>query len=65
MVVAREAHEPPLEEGDVEDGRIEIDELEYEDFEGEVVLEFRLRPVHLCGGRGRVRRRKKRCWVMV
>lgn len=59
--MARESHEAALEEGDVEDGRIEIDELEYEDLEGEVVLELRLRAVHLCRGRGRTL--SKKCFV--
>ena len=46
MVVARVAHKLPLEEGDVDDGGVEVDELEDEHFEGEVVVEIRLGPVH-------------------
>ncbi len=45
-VVPRVPDEATLEEGDVEDGRVEVDELEDEHFERQVVLELRLRPVH-------------------
>ena len=34
---------PSLEEGDVEDGRVVVDELEEEHLEGEAVLVLRLR----------------------
>ena len=37
-----------LEESDVDDGRVEVDELEDEHFEDELVFELRLSPVHLC-----------------
>ena len=47
MVVAGVAHKLPLEEGDVDDGGVEVDELEDEHFECEVVVEIRLGPVHL------------------
>ena len=51
MVVARVAHKLPLEEGDVDDGGVEVNELENEHFEGEVVVEIRLGPVHLWKGK--------------
>ncbi len=41
-------HSLPLEEGDVEDGRIEVDELEQERLHNKCVLILRLSPVHLC-----------------
>lgn len=50
FVVARIPDEPALEEGDVKDRRVEIDELEDEDFEGQVVVEVRLRAMHLPRG---------------
>ena len=50
MIVSRVAHEATLEESDVEDGRVEVDELENEHFEGQVVLEVRLCPMHFCEG---------------
>jgi len=37
-----------LEEADVEDGRVEVDELKDEHFERQLIFELRLRPVHLC-----------------
>ena len=40
------AHKLPLEEGDVEDGGVEVDELEDEHLERQVVIEIRLGPVH-------------------
>lgn len=43
-------HEATLEERDVEDGRVEVNELEDEHFEGQVVLEVRLSSMHLCEG---------------
>ena len=46
FVVARIPYEASFEEGDVEDGRVEVYELEDEDLEREVVFEFGLRPVH-------------------
>ena len=46
FVMAGVAHKLPLEEGDVDDGGIEIDELENEDFEGEIVVILSLGPVH-------------------
>ena len=46
FVMAWVAHKLPLEEGDVDDGGIEIDELEDEDFECEVVIKVRLSSVH-------------------
>ncbi len=45
-VVSRVSHKPPLDEGNVQDGRVEIDELENEDFEGQVVVKLGLGPVH-------------------
>lgn len=48
VVVARVADEAPFKEGDVKYRRVQIDELESEDFEREIVLELDLRPVHLC-----------------
>ena len=47
FVVAWVTHELPLEEGDVEDGGVEVDELKDEDLEGQVVVEVGLCPVHL------------------
>ena len=35
-----------FEEGDVDDGGVEIDELEDEDFEGQIVVILSLGPVH-------------------
>ena len=46
LVLAGIAHESPLEEGYVENGRVEVDELKDEHFERQVVLKLRLRPVH-------------------
>ena len=51
LVASRVPDEPPLEEGDVDDGRVEVDELEDEHFECEIVVEIRLSPVHLWGRR--------------
>ena len=50
LVVARVAHEAALKERNVEDGGVEIDKLEDEDFEGQVVVEVGLGPVHFPGG---------------
>ena len=47
FVVSRIADESSLEESDVEDGGVEVDELEEKNFEGQVVVELRLGPVHL------------------
>ena len=47
VVVARVAHKLSLEESYVDDGRVEVNELEDEHFEGEVVVEIWLGPVHL------------------
>ena len=47
MVVTGVADELALEEGDVDDRRVEVDELEDEHFERQVVVEVRLRSVHL------------------
>ncbi len=47
LVMARISDEPPLEEGDVENGGVEVDELEEEHFERQIVVELRLGPVHL------------------
>ena len=41
-------HSLALEEADVNDGRVEIYELEDKNFKYELVFEFRLCPVHLC-----------------
>ena len=41
------ANKLPLEEGNVDDGGVEVDELEDEHFERQVVVEVRLRSVHL------------------
>ena len=46
MIVAGVADELALEEGDVDDGGVEVDELEDEDFESEVVIKVRLSSVH-------------------
>ena len=47
FVVAGVARELPLEEGHVDQGGVEVDELEDEHFEGQVVVEFRLGSMHL------------------
>ena len=47
LVLPRVADEPPLEEGDVDDGRVEVDALKDEHLEGQVVVEVGLRAVHL------------------
>ena len=47
VIVARVADELALEEGDVDDGGVEVDELEDEHFERQVVVEIGLRPMHL------------------
>ncbi len=47
FVVSGVAYEPTLEECDVEDGGVEVDELEEENFEGQVVVELGLGPMHL------------------
>ena len=47
MIVARVADELALEEGDVDDGGVEVDELEDEHFERQVVVEVRLCAMHL------------------
>ena len=47
LVVARVACELALEEGHVDQGRVEVDELEDEHFEGEVVVKLRLGAMHL------------------
>ena len=41
------ANKLPLEEGNVDDGGVEVDELEDEDFEGEIIVEIWLSSVHL------------------
>ena len=46
-VGSRVTHELPFEEGDVNDGGVKVDELEDEDFEGEIVVILSLCPVHL------------------
>ena len=47
FVASRVPDEPPLEEGDVDDGSVEIDALKDEHLEGEIVIEVGLRAVHL------------------
>ena len=47
FVASRVPDEPPLEEGDVDDGRVEVDALKDEHLEGQVVVEVGLRAVHL------------------
>ena len=47
MIVARVADELALEEGDVDDGGVEVDELEDEHFERQVVVKVGLRAMHL------------------
>ena len=46
FVVAGITNKLPLEEGDVNDGGVEVDKLEDEDFEGQVVVVLRLGSVH-------------------
>lgn len=40
------ANEPALDEGNVQNGGVEIDELENEDFESQIVIEFGLGTMH-------------------
>ena len=47
FVVTGVAGELPLEEGDVQNWRVEVDELENENFKSEIIVELWLRPVHL------------------
>ena len=47
LVFSRVPDESPLEEGDVDDGRVEIDALKDEHLEGEIVIKVGLRAVHL------------------
>ena len=47
MIVAGVADELALEEGDVDDGWVEVDELEDEHFERQVVVKVGLRAMHL------------------
>ena len=47
LVVARVSDEPPLEDGDVEDGGVEVDELEEEHLKRQVVVELGLGTMHL------------------
>ena len=47
MIVAGVADELALEEGDVDDGGVEVDELEDEHFERQVVVKVWLRSMHL------------------
>ena len=46
FVVAGVAHKLPFEECNVDDGGVEVDKLEDEDFEGEIVVILCLCPVH-------------------
>ena len=48
FVMARVARELALEEGHVDQGGVEVDELEDEHFERQVVVELRLGAMHLC-----------------
>ena len=48
FVMAWVARELPLEEGHVDQGGVEVDELEDEHFECQVVVELRLGAMHLC-----------------
>ena len=47
LVMAGVPSELPLEEGHVDQGGVEVDELEDEHFEGQVVVELRLGSMHL------------------
>ena len=40
LIVAGIADEATFEESDVENGRVEIDELENENFEGQIIVEL-------------------------
>ena len=46
LVVPRIAHKFSFEECDVEDGGIKVDELEYKNFKGEVIIKLGLSSVH-------------------
>ena len=46
LVMSRITHKLSLEECNVDDGRVEIDELEDENFECQVVIIVRLSSVH-------------------
>ena len=48
FVMAWIPRELPLEEGHVDQGGVEVDELEDENFERQVVIELRLGAMHLC-----------------
>ena len=45
-VGSRIPNELPFEEGNVDNGGVEVDELEDEDFECQVVIKIRLSPMH-------------------
>ena len=46
IVVARMSHKLPLEEPDVDDGRVKIYKLKNENFEGQIIIIRRLCSVH-------------------
>ena len=48
IVMARVSNKTAFEESNVENGRIEIDKLEDENFEGQVVIKLRLSTMHFC-----------------
>ena len=44
--MTRISYKPTFKEGNVENGRIEVDKLEDKDFECQVVIKFGLRSMH-------------------
>ena len=48
LVMSWISNEPSLKEGNVEYGGVKVDELEKEHFERQIVIKFRLGPVHFC-----------------
>lgn len=46
LVMPRISHESSLEESDVEDWRVEVDELEEEHFERQIVIKIGLGAMH-------------------
>ena len=54
FVMAWVARELPLEEGHVDQGGVEVDELEDEHFERQVVIKLRLGAMHLCRNKNHI-----------
>jgi hypothetical protein len=54
FVMPRISHKSSFKEGNVEYGGVKVDELEKEHFERQIVIKFRLGPVHFCKKRIKV-----------